>query len=56
MIININEPETLKKRMMDRGMSAEEADAATERFIRAAKCLFDESFDDNDEKENEKND
>lgn len=58
MIININEPETLKKRMMDRGMSAEEeeADAAAERFIRAAKCLFDESFDDNDEKENDEND
>lgn len=56
MIININEPETLKKRMMDRGMSAEEADAATERFIRAAKCLFNEDFDDNDEKENDEND
>lgn len=37
-------------------MSAEEADAAAERFIRAAKCLFDESFDDNDKKENDEND
>jgi len=50
MIINLNRPEELKKRMMSQGMSSEEADAAVERFRSAAKLLFAEGFDDNDEK------
>lgn len=49
MIINLNKPEELKKKMMSRGMSDEEADAAVEKFRRAAKQLFAEGFDDGDE-------
>lgn len=51
MIINLNKPEALKKRMMDQGMSDEESDAAVEKFRRAAKQFFAERFDDNDDKE-----
>ena len=49
MIININKPEELKKKMMSRGMSDEEATTAVEKFINSVKSIFNEEFDDNDD-------